>query len=155
MCLLCHKVSSKLESPCVVPSFDTISVPLRTNSLDGAFYKFLTNVEIDGQRYDILCKNDCLFKKLIVLVTSTSKIPSAFSSLCISFTEWIAASIPVSYPTQIFTDLGVFITCSFNKETMTLPVIRFKTSRTSTGLNFTNSSAFYQQIGLKIFPKWS
>ena len=95
---------------------------------------FFANVEIDGQRYDILCKNDCLFSKLIVLITSTSKISSVFSLLYISFIEWIAASIPASYPTQIFTGLGVFITCSFNRETMTLPVIRFKTSRTSNGL---------------------
>ena len=95
---------------------------------------FFANVEIDGQRYDILCKNDCLFSKLIVLSTSTSKISSVFSLLYISFIEWIAASIPASYPTQIFTGLGVFITCSFNRETMTLPVIRFKTSRTSNGL---------------------
>ena len=82
-----------------------------------------------------------------MLITSTSKISSVFSSLWISFTEWIAASIPISYPTQIFTDLGVFITCSFNRETITLPVIRFKTSPTST--SFSNSSEFYQQIGLK------
>ena len=116
---------------------------------------FFANVEIDGQRYDILCKNDCLFSKLIVLITSTSKISSVFSLLYISFIEWIAASIPASYPTQIFTGLGVFITCSFNRETMTLPVIRFKTSRTSNGLSFTNSSAFYQQIELKLSPKRS
>ena len=116
---------------------------------------FFANVEKDGQRYDISCKNDFLFSKLIVLITSTSKISSVFSLLYISFTEWIAASIPASYPTQIFTGLGVFITCSFNRETMTLPVIRFKTSRTSNGLCFTNSSAFYQQIGLKLSPKRS
>ena len=113
----------------------------------------MTNVEIDGQRYDILCKNDCLFRKLIVLITSTSKIWSVFYSLCISFTEWIAFSIPASYPTQIFTDLGVFITCSFNRETMTLPVIRFKTSPATSGLSFTNSSEFYQQIELKTVMK--
>ena len=116
---------------------------------------FFANVEIDGQRYDILRKNYCLFSKLIVLITSTSKISSVFSLLYISFIEWIAASIPASYPTQIFTGLGVFITCSFNRETMTLPVIRFKTSRTWNGLSFTNSSAFYQQIELKLSKKRS
>ena len=72
-----------------------------------------------------------------------------YYSLCISFTEWIATLIPASYPTQIFTDLGVFITCSFNRETMTLPVIRFKTSPATGGLSFTNSSEFYQQIEFK------
>ena len=149
MCLLCHKASSKLESPCVVPSFDTTSIPLRTNCRDSAFYKFLTNFEIDGQRYDILCKIDCLFKKLIVLIPSASKIWSVFSSLCTSFTEWIAAWIPASYPTQIFTDIGVFITCSFNRETITLPVIRFKTSPAAIGSSLAYSSAFYQQIELK------
>ena len=76
-----------------------------------------------------------------------------FYSLCILFTEWIAGSVPVSYPTQIFTDLGVFITCSFNRETMTSLVIRFKTSPATSGLSFTNSSAFYQQIELKTVMK--
>ena len=32
---------------------------------------------------------------------------------------------------------------------MTLPVIRFKTSPATSGLSFTNSSEFYQQIELK------
>ena len=86
-----------------------------------------------------MCKNDCLISQL---KTSTSKIASTFSSLYISFNEWILASIqtqcsiPTSWPISTWNDHVVLLhLLSSNKETITLPVIHIEIFLTPMGLS--------------------